>query len=303
MLFLAVLSVLFSMGALRAEEDARALVPEKDALAGWPMIDEVRVFQGEELFDFINGAGEPFYTYGFLAVATADYQNETGQFLTVEIYQMDSSANAFGIYSFQRPAQGERIEVGADCVMAESILYCWKDRYYIKVHTFPDSAPAREAVKAFAGIIAKNIEEKGEPPALLQVLPPQGLIRGSEKFLHQKKILDNIYFLSEENVLRLSEKTNMILANYEKNAQKITLFVVEYANAQECKLAGESYAKFINTAASAKIKAGCWMTSDKFIIGAWLARAAQGGEPRDKALKLTIAAAARMEKVLEPKKK
>ncbi|KPJ61888.1 MAG: hypothetical protein AMS15_05605 [Planctomycetes bacterium DG_23] len=296
MLFFAVLSVLFLTGALRAEEDVRALVPEKDALAGWPMIDEVRVFQGEELFDFINGAGEPFYTYGFLSVATADYQNEDGQILTVEIYEMDSSANAFGIYSFQRPGQGERIEVGADCVLAESILYCWKDRYYIKVHTFPDSAAARDAVKAFAEIIAGNIKGKGEPPALLKALPPEGLIPGSEKFLHQKKILDNIRFLSRENVLRLSEKTNMLLADYKSDAGKITLFVVEYPDAEECELASESYGKFTGTAAARELKPGHRIISDKFIISTW-------GEPYFRAFELTIFAAANIEKFLREKKK
>jgi len=256
----------------------------------------VRAFEGEGLFDFINGAAEPFYAYGFVRVATADYQNEDGQFLTVEIYEMDSSANAFGIYSFNRPSPGEKVEIGTRGVMAESILYCWKDRYYIKVHTFPDSQPARDAVKAFAKIIAKNIKEEGAPPALLKLLPCEGLIPGSEKFLHEKKVLDNIYFLSQENVLKLSEKTNMVLADYKIEEGKITLFIVEYPDTKECKLASLSYAKFLDTPAAARLKAGYWMlTSDRFIVGSW-------GEPEDKTLELAKMAARNIMDFLKAKR-
>jgi len=260
------------------------------------MVEEVRTFSGEGLFDFINGAAEPFLTYGFVCVATADYQNKDGQLLTVEIYEMDSSANAFGIYSFQRPFPGEKVEIGADCVMAESILHCWKDRYYIRVHTFPDSPASRDAVRAFAKSIAKNIKEEGSPPALLKVLPRDHLIPGSEKFLHQKKVLDNIYFLSKENVLKLSEETNMVLADYKMDEDKITLFVVEYLDDEKCKLASESYAKFIDSPAAARIKSPYWRTSDNLLVGAW-------GEPKDKAVQLTKLAYGNIEDFLKLKKK
>ena len=267
-ILVALASLFFIWPALTEEAKVEALVPNGEAVAGWPMVEEVRIFQGQGLFDFINGAAEPFYTYGFLRVATADYQNKDEQFLTVEIYEMDSSANGFGIYSFQRPSLGEKVEIGADCVMAESILYCWKDRYYIKVHTFPDSPAARDAVRAFAEVIAKNIKEEGPPPALLKLLPRVGLIPGSEKFLHQKKVLDNIYFLSRENVLNLSEKTNMALADYKRNKVKFTLFIVEYRDAKEASLARASFEDFRKKEEGRRHQ-GVSKLTDRFLIGVW----------------------------------
>jgi len=86
-----------------ASESADAVLPGAVALAGWEMVSQPENFGPENLWDYINGQAEFYLNYGFLRVDTAEYRAESGTpSVVVEVYQMASSEEAFGIYAAER---------------------------------------------------------------------------------------------------------------------------------------------------------------------------------------------------------
>jgi len=63
-----------------------------------PEIRRERVFTGEGLYGFMNGAADLFLEYGFKSLVNRDIIYK-GESFTVDIYEMPSREDAFGIYS------------------------------------------------------------------------------------------------------------------------------------------------------------------------------------------------------------
>ena len=63
-----------------------------------PEIRRERIFTGEGLYGFMNGAADQYIEYGFKTLITRDITYR-GEAFTVDIYEMPSSEDAYGIYS------------------------------------------------------------------------------------------------------------------------------------------------------------------------------------------------------------
>ena len=74
---------------------------------GWEQARETLVFSGFGLSDYINGGAEAYFAYGVIELATLDFRSDSNARLTVEIYEMDRSENAYGIFSTD-PANAPR---------------------------------------------------------------------------------------------------------------------------------------------------------------------------------------------------
>ena len=66
-----------------------------DEAEGWRPSGSPTVFQGESLYEHINGGADIYYEYGFVEVALEYYGNGDKE-VSVEIYRMDDAAAAFG---------------------------------------------------------------------------------------------------------------------------------------------------------------------------------------------------------------
>jgi hypothetical protein len=67
-------------------------------LAQEPEIRRERIFAGEALYGFMNGAADLYLEYGFKSLVNRDIVYK-GENFTVDIYEMPTPEDAFGIYS------------------------------------------------------------------------------------------------------------------------------------------------------------------------------------------------------------
>ena len=121
--------------------------------------------------------------------------------MTVEVYDMGSPLNAFGIYTTERPEEGKRMSIGTEAFIGPSHCLLLKDRYYIKVimlRGMLDDASGEAVVNSIESHIKG---EQGLPPEL-NILPTQERISGSEKYVTQA-------------YLGLSELKNVLFADYQ----------------------------------------------------------------------------------------
>ncbi|MGD9345094.1 MAG: hypothetical protein PVH84_04480 [Candidatus Aminicenantes bacterium] len=181
------LAVIFILGSfLLASEDQKesgliSLLPE---LESWSMTEKPESYYPENLFEYINGAAEIYLAYEFKELIVAQQQKDQSEKnVAVEIYDMGTPTNAFGIYSAERYPDNRFIRMGLQGYVEEGTLNFLVNRYYIKLLCFECEDQSEEVLKAFSSKIVERVKEVGTLPSLLTAFPSKGLHPNSESFV------------------------------------------------------------------------------------------------------------------------
>lgn len=228
----AVLS-LFVSGAAVPQKPASADHPSASLLPqfiNWKLSEAPRDFRPATLFEYIDGAAEIYLSYDFEELVVAQYQEKTTKAsLTVEIYDMGTGRNAFGIYSAERYPDSRFLAVGNQGYLDEGTLNFLAGRYYIKLLCFEGDAQSPEFLQLFAKAISGKVKEPGRLPTLLQVFPKEALIPNSEKFILR-------------NFLGFKFLGNGFTANYRAKDLEFDCFFLEATSESE---AGEMLKQYL----------------------------------------------------------
>jgi len=223
--------ILFLLSAwlLLAGETTPALESLLPQLKGWAVKGEVLKFSPENLFEYINGAAEAYLSYDFQALIAAEYEKAgSPQTVSVEIYDMGSLKNAFGIYSAERYPDSNFISVGLQGYEEEGVLNFFMSHYYIKLLAFDSDQPSPETLRLFAAEIARRIGEKGDWPTPLKIFPAEGRVANSEKFILK-------------NFLGYDFLHNGYMASYRFDAWEFDCFIIEAQDLAQAKVMLDKY--------------------------------------------------------------
>jgi hypothetical protein len=239
------------------------LIPNQ--FGDWKTLDEVRSYNRETIFDYIDGAGEVYLMYDFKEVAVSKFLGPDSAEITVEIFDMGTTGDAFGVFSHSR--EGNDMGIGGGSESRDGFLCFWKDRYFVCVHSSKQSGEFNNAVIAIGRDIESKITGDVNKPDIVEVLPGDGLVESSVIYFHKQTSLNYHYFLSEENILNLGEHTDAVLAVYRPG--RITLLCIEYPDTGS---ATESFGSFISKyipeadeSGTAEVEEGVWIRA--FITG------------------------------------
>jgi len=109
----------------------------------------------------------------------------------------------------------------------------------------------KEAILELGKDIDSKMKMKGLEPILLSKLPPEGLIPNSQRFFHKQIILNNLYFLSTENLLDLNESTSAVMGDYLLGKMSLKLLLVSYKDTLTSKSAFKNFCtKYLKVAPS-----------------------------------------------------
>lgn len=174
----------------------------------WRETGKTRTFSGVALSDHINGGAEAYLAYGFREVAVREFRDSGGARLIVEIYQMDAPENAYGIFSTD--SVGEHWPIGADASYGGGLLRFWKGPYFVRIMSFPPNPLIETAIRETGKRIADAIAEESRRPRILRVLPETGVLPDTVCYFHRQTSLNNIRFLSDENLLHLNDTVSAL---------------------------------------------------------------------------------------------
>ncbi len=213
-------------------QDPISLLPGTGEVKGWRRAEDPNVFVGDELYNYIDGAGEVHMSYAFRSVATCLYgSGESEVLILLDAYDMGSPENAFGLYTYFRYPGASIVAIGEEAFETGRSLEFWKGRYYIRAQAFEEFPGVQEELRRIGQAVAQKIPpelpEKW-PPFPLSLLPVEGRTPRSEKLFHTKLILDNVRFLGEENLLGLGPRTDCAMADYQRSGLKMQLLIVAY---------------------------------------------------------------------------
>lgn len=208
--------VLLGASAQAAPPSILKVLPSPGAVKGWKQVGATQTYDGNTLFELINGEAEAIKAYSFAGCANADYApaGSTKPELTITIFDMTDSLNAFGVFGSDR-ISGKPAGIGVESVLIEpSGLNFWKGRYVVRTVIFHPTPANRAAMQAFARATAARITGGGGVPATVKALPP-GRQPRSEKYVR-------------DNVAGQSFLTNAVTARYPAQGQGAELFIAQY---------------------------------------------------------------------------
>lgn len=223
-----------------AQENLPNLLPKgKD---GWVKSGEPEIYDRNKLFDYLDGGAELYLAYDFQSLVVQRYSSDSLEKnpITVEIYQMNSSSDAYGLFSFDQ--EGEMVNLGQKGIYGYDLLRFWKDRLLVRI--LGSNENLKEIILKFGREIDKEIKTKGKPPDLLSKIPQDNLVPNSDHFFHKQILLNNLYFLSAQNILNLTDKTDCLLADFKLDEQILRLLLIEYPDSKKTKDAYESFNQF-----------------------------------------------------------
>lgn len=215
------------------------LLPE--TIGEWRRAFGPNIYEGKEkLYEYINGGAEPYLSYTFIRVLNTEYVKETDKRILIDIWECNSTDDAFGIFSKDRA--GTDIKLGDGSALFDNYLYLWSSTYFIKIEPREGDILPEEVIFIGKSVINLLPYTKTSLPAIMACLPQEHLIKESPKFFHKKIILDNIYISDnfiEENVFHFSEKTDAVIAEYKPNTDTspLKLMIIKYPDNDTARLA------------------------------------------------------------------
>jgi hypothetical protein len=194
LLLLACASVAGSGTPGRQGGSLRPLLPAAADIPGWARDGEAQEFEGEALYEYIDGGAEIYHEYGFRRVVVQDYESAKGKSISLEIFEMGTPAAAYGMFTFKRSGLGQAVELGGGGELESYYLNFWKGRFLATLTGFDDSSGTVEGLASFARVLAAKLPGGGEgEPALVAALSREGLDLRSVKYLKGLLGLNNIY--------------------------------------------------------------------------------------------------------------
>ena len=209
------------------QDDLYKYIPGTDETGEWQEDGLPQEYKGEDLYSHINGGAEIYHEYGFKHVIVQDYTKKSGKSIALEIFEMQSSEGAFGIYTFKTSTEGKELALGDKAQLADYYLNFWKGDFVVTLTGFEEDEETVKGLQKIARAVDKKIKSRGREPAIVFLLPEKDLIEQSIKYFKGNLGLYNIYPFFTQDVFRLKEG---IKGDYKA---RYSVFIISYKDCEE----------------------------------------------------------------------
>jgi hypothetical protein len=179
---------------------------------------ECEFYAPETLYRYINGGAELYISYRFVAMASQPYVDETGDEMRLDVFDMGSAADAFGVFCHSREAVDDFVAPDVASEYAGGLLHFWKGRYYASILAYPESAAKKAMVRQLARTIAAGIDAASDPPAIVALLPEAMLVPYSTRYFRHHAWINEYHRFAETNVLSIEPDTEVVMARVRTGA-------------------------------------------------------------------------------------
>jgi len=232
-------------------------------IGAWTRPDAAQIIDSTNIFQYMNGAGELYLSYGFNHLEVFEYTADNQKSILVELYYMKTSDDAFGLLSldwggepvmFNHPPVIKAPYAVAPpdrALYGKGLLRIWSDNIYARVMVEHETPDSREAVLSLGREIAANREHPPQPK-LLSILPQTigsdwKLRNNRIGYFHSYLVLNSLYYLSHQNILNLDLSAEAMTVPYEKANNgdfiRVQFLFVKYSEAPQARQALEKFHK------------------------------------------------------------
>ena len=242
--FVIMLLIFTVAGIVKGEEKGKMdqMVSLPSEGGGWKWDEREMKYDSRTLFKYIDGAAELYLAYGFQNLTVRRFEKPKQPPLIVELYEMASSEDAYGVFSFEH--QDETVGIGQGSEFGGGLLRFWKGKYFVSIYAEGEGAEVESGILKMGRAAANSIPTKGSEPKVVGFIPGKdlGLVDKSIRYLKSHVLLNQRFFIAHQNILNLSRKTEAVLAQYLQDKQKTQILLIRYPDSKE---AGDVYQSFM----------------------------------------------------------
>jgi hypothetical protein len=153
--------------------------PDCNLFAGWQQHGAARLFEGDNLFEYMDGNSEGYLVYGFVRMRGVTC-TKTGDTLVFDISEFADAESAWGMFLANRDVEKpiDPIGTGGQTVPRKAIFA--KDKYYVELAAETDRDHTAE-LQEMAKIVDARIAGSTSRPEPLAWFPQQGLTGGTAR--------------------------------------------------------------------------------------------------------------------------
>jgi len=222
------------MKSLNSTQDD--LIPAE--VGDW-QISESNTYTQDNLFEYINGGAELFISFGFSNVYSKIYTAPDQPGIILDVFSMNSSADAFGVFSFSTETVNS--EIGQGAYQDKGVILFWKDHYYVSIMAYPETNKSRKAITDLAHTIESNIGTAGNVPEVLAYLPEEQLVKESIRYFHHPAWINTHYYISDENIFLIDSRSHCLLARYDQHGKQVILLLIAYHDPKVARAGFQSF--------------------------------------------------------------
>ena len=215
------------------------LLPSDGELSGWVQSRAPSTYADKTLYRDRASSPDLYYAYGFERQAEVEY--ETPQFgskplILLEVFDMGSPENAFGIYNFHTYPKMKFEWVGSKAMLSGNYLRFSKGKYFIQIEGYEIATGIREGMVTLAKIIATQIKDRPPELPILALLPSRNKVSGSTKLFRSNWALRQLYSTLPVNIPQLTDTAIGVSARYLTNTKSTDwtdaqiVFIIRFAD-------------------------------------------------------------------------
>ena len=155
--------------------------------AGYSAMGELEVYSADTLYEKINGRAPAYIGFNFqeLTFRTVTIDGQSGQYLDVFVYQMDTPVNAFGIFSMEREAGAKSVDFVSDGYRSDMGFFFRQGNTYVQVIASDVSDVVMNAAEQFSKELASNIPLDDAGVGAAAMLPLENQVPGSVSYIQE----------------------------------------------------------------------------------------------------------------------
>jgi hypothetical protein len=210
---------------------------------GWKAVGDPSPYTSKTIFQYMNGAAELYLAYNFEGLKTFRFERPGSPSIIVEVYEMGSPEDAYGVFAFEQ--QDPEAGIGQGSEFGGGLLRFWKGRNFVTIFGEEPRPDIEEAILILGRRIAATITDSGNPPKLLGYLPDRAFsfTKRHGWFLRSHIHLNQRFFVARANILMLSPDVEAVLARYETKDGRIHILLVHYPTPEKAIAARASFEK------------------------------------------------------------
>ncbi len=195
---------------------------------GWKLTGIPGNYDSGTTFKYMNGAAELYLVYNLKHLTVLRYEKPGRPAVSAEFFEMGSSADAYGVFSFEQ--QDIDAGIGQQSEFGGGMLRFRKGRFFVAVYGEESGPDIDKIIIALGQRLASIIKDIGSPPELLTYLPDKGPGFFAKKvwFVRSHILLNQRFFISHQNILNMSNEVESALAHYETGKDRFYLLLLRY---------------------------------------------------------------------------
>lgn len=232
------LIVLLLCGVGNAADENLTIEKIPNTIGTWVREQEVQEFNPDNLYNYIDGDADRYLPYHFQKLIVLFFKDKTSpeKTMEVQIYQMATLLDAFGIYSVHRDRNKDIFHCGTDGFIGENQAMFYQSQYFIKLLT-GKSKDAKKDLETIGKALSQILPKKTEVIYEMKCLDLPTKIPRSENYL-AKDVLAQSFF------------PRGFTALYEMTTGSATGFIVMFDDHKKAQKGWEGYKNYLDEIAA-----------------------------------------------------